>query len=207
MSHAVCLRSAAARGPVPVAGHCWPIPLQETLNTQRQVWLNLCGVSGSWCTQGFFWALWVSLVCTGLILKMISPLLPSCWGFFFAFGCRVSFLWWDPIFSCWWLFNSELQFWTNTRILELTPSRANTIIRCHFLHRGLGCKSRKSRNTWSNRKVWPWSTKWSRAKANFAKRTHWSQKTPSSNNKRDDSAHGHHQMVNTEIRLILLFAV
>ena len=22
-------------------------------NTQRQVWLSLCGVSGSWCTQGF----------------------------------------------------------------------------------------------------------------------------------------------------------
>ena len=28
----------------------------------------------------------------------------------------------------------------------------------------------------------------------------------SSNNTRDDSAHGHHQMVNTEIRLIIFFA-
>ena len=28
------------------------------------------------------------------------------------------------------------------------------------------CKSRKSRNTWSNRQIWPWSTEWSRAKAN-----------------------------------------
>ena len=28
------------------------------------------------------------------------------------------------------------------------------------------CKSRKSRDTWNNRQVWPWSTKWSRAKAN-----------------------------------------
>ena len=27
------------------------------------------------------------------------------------------------------------------------------------------CKSRKSRNTWSNRQIWPWSTEWSRAKA------------------------------------------
>ena len=27
-----------------------------------------------------------------------------------------------------------------------------------------------------------------------------------SNNTREDSAHGHHQMVNTEIRLIILFA-
>ena len=40
----------------------------------------------------------------------------------------------------------------------------------------------------------------------FAKRTHWSQKTPSSNNTRDNSTHGHHQMVSTEIRLIIFFA-
>ena len=30
--------------------------------------------------------------------------------------------------------------------------------------------------------------------------------TPSSNNIREDSAHGHHQMVNTEIRLIIFFS-
>ena len=30
---------------------------------------------------------------------------------------------------------------------------------------------------------------------------------PSSNNTRDDSTHGHHQMVNTKIRLIIFFAV
>ena len=40
----------------------------------------------------------------------------------------------------------------------------------------------------------------------FAKITHWSQQTPSSNNTRDDSTHGHHQMVNIEIRLIIFFA-
>ena len=40
----------------------------------------------------------------------------------------------------------------------------------------------------------------------FAKRTHWSWQTPSSNNTREDSTHGHHQMVNTKIRLILFFA-
>ena len=39
-----------------------------------------------------------------------------------------------------------------------------------------------------------------------AKRTHWSQQTPSSNSTREDSTHGHHQMVNTEIRLIMFFA-
>ena len=40
----------------------------------------------------------------------------------------------------------------------------------------------------------------------MAKRTHWSQQTPSSNNTRNNSTHGHHHMVNTEIRLIIFFA-
>ena len=30
----------------------------------------------------------------------------------------------------------------------------------------LECKSRKSRNTWSNWQIWPWKTEWSRAKTN-----------------------------------------
>ena len=34
---------------------------------------------------------------------------------------------------------------------------------------------------------------------------HWPQQTPSSNNTREDSTLGHHQMVNTKIRLIMLF--
>ena len=49
------------------------------------------------------------------------------------------------------------------------PSRTNTKKkkkRCPFHHRGLECKSRKSRDTWNNRQVWPWNTKWSRVKAN-----------------------------------------
>ena len=43
------------------------------------------------CTQGMFepseclWQVW------GLTLNMISPLLPSCWGFSFALGCGLSF--------------------------------------------------------------------------------------------------------------------
>ena len=35
---------------------------------------------------------------------------------------------------------------------------------------------------------------------------HWSWQTPSSNNTGEDSTHGHHQMVNTKIRLIIFFA-
>ena len=40
----------------------------------------------------------------------------------------------------------------------------------------------------------------------FAKRMHWSKQTPASNNTRNDSTHGHHQMANTETRLIIFFA-
>ena len=39
------------------------------------------------------------------------------------------------------------------------PSRTNTHKRCPFHYRGLECKSRKSRDTWSNRQIWPWSMK------------------------------------------------
>ena len=46
------------------------------------------------------------------------------------------------------------------------PFITNTQERCPFHYRGLECKSRKSRNTWSNRQIWPWNTEWSRAKAN-----------------------------------------
>ena len=53
-------------------------------------------------------------------------------------------------------------------LLELTPKK-----RCPFHQRGLKCKSKKWRDTWSNRQVWLWSTELSRAKANsFTKRKH-----------------------------------
>ena len=54
-------------------------------------WLSLCGVFGSWCTQGLFepseclWWVW------SLILNVISSLLPSCWSFPFALGCGIRF--------------------------------------------------------------------------------------------------------------------
>ena len=37
-------------------------------------------------------------------------------------------------------------------LLELTPKK-----RCPFHYMGLECKSRKSRNTRSNRQIWPWN--------------------------------------------------
>ena len=36
---------------------------------------------------------------------------------------------------------------------------------------------------------------------------HWSYQTPSPNDTREDPTLGHHQMVNTEIRLIIFFVV
>ena len=50
----------------------------------------------------------------------------------------------------------------------IRPSRTNTQRRCPFHCRGLEGKSRKSRDSWSNRQTWFWNTKWSRAKANGA---------------------------------------
>ena len=35
-------------------------------------------------------------------------------------------------------------------LLQLTPKK-----RCPFHYRGLECKSRKQRNIWSNRQIWP----------------------------------------------------
>ena len=65
-----------------------------------------------------------------------------------------------PNHQCWrsW---SWTVLWRPTR-----PSRTNTKKSCPFHHRALGCKSRKQRDTRSNRQVWPWSIKRSRAKAN-----------------------------------------
>ena len=42
---------SCTQSPGPAAAHCWPVPLQETL---KHFLLSLCGVSGSWCTQGLF---------------------------------------------------------------------------------------------------------------------------------------------------------
>ena len=46
-------------------------------------------------------------------------------------------------------------------LLELTHKKT-----CPFYYRGPECKSRKSKNTWGNRQIWPWNMELSRAKAN-----------------------------------------
>ena len=67
-------------------------------NTQRQVWLSLCGVSGSWCTQGFVLTFWASLVGMGFDCKcdfapptVLLGLLLCCWmwGNFYLVGSNI----------------------------------------------------------------------------------------------------------------------
>ena len=59
------------------------------------------------------------------------------------------------------IFWSWMVLWRHTRL-----STANTQKRCPFHYRGRECKSRKSRDTWTNRKIWLWSTEWSRTQGN-----------------------------------------
>ena len=65
----------------------------------------------------------------------------------------------------------------------------------------------KSSNTWSNRQIWPWSTKWSRAKANRVlprdRTGHSIHPLPTT---QENPTYGHHQMVNTKIKLVIFFA-
>ena len=83
--------------PYPSLLHPEPLSLRQstadrtfTGDAQTQFCLSLCGIPGSWCTQGLFepserlWQKW------GLILNANSPLLPSCWAFSFAPGHGLS---------------------------------------------------------------------------------------------------------------------
>ena len=64
------------QNPAPVAGHCCPVPLQET---QTQFWLSLCGDYGSWCAQDFACALQES----------VSPVLPKFWWLYGGVNCNL----------------------------------------------------------------------------------------------------------------------
>ena len=48
----------------------------------------------------------------------------------------------------------ELFYEDRQDLLEETPKK-----RCPVHYIGLECKSRKLRDTWSNRQIWPWRTK------------------------------------------------
>ena len=84
-------------------------------------------------------------------------------------------------------------------------SRINTQKRCPLHYRGLECKSRKSRATWRNRQIWPWSTKQSKSKANRV--------LPTERNGHSKHPHPttqektlHMDITRWEIRVIIFFA-
>ena len=92
--------------------------------------------------------------------------------------------------------------WKPTR-----PFRTNIQKRCPFHYRGLECKSRKSGNTKSNRKIWPWSPEWSRAKANrVLPGEHTGHSKHSLPTTQEKTLHVDITMINSKIRLIIFFA-
>ena len=48
----------------------------------------------------------------------------------------------------------------------IRPSGTNTKKKMSFSSQGPGMQKQQVKRYWSNRQVWPWRTKWSRAKAN-----------------------------------------
>ena len=68
-------RSTAPGAPASAAGHCWPIPLQETLkHSSASVSVGSLGPSGT----RFVWALWASLASMRFDSKCDCALLLSC---------------------------------------------------------------------------------------------------------------------------------
>ena len=75
-------------------------------------------------------------------------------------GCLKAFIFFLTFYFVLGYSQSWTVLWRPTR-----PSRTNTQKGCLFHYRGLKCKSRKLRDTWGKRQIWPWGTEWSRAKA------------------------------------------
>ena len=82
-----------SQSPCPDGSHCWPVSLQERLKHSKaglpqSPLVVAAPFPGSWCTHVLFapfkhlWQVW------GLILNTTRP---SCWDFFLALGCGVSF--------------------------------------------------------------------------------------------------------------------
>ena len=94
-------RSPATRASAPAAGHCWPIPPQETL--KHSSGSASVGSLGPGAHKVLFESPSVSGRYGVLILNVLSPFLPFYWGFSFALGRGVSFfgeIQHSPVDSC-----------------------------------------------------------------------------------------------------------
>ena len=107
-----------------------------------------------------------------------------------------------PKHYCWRSWN-WMVLWRPTK-----PCRTNTWKRCPFHHWGLECKSRKSRDTWSNRQISSWSMKQSTAKTNrvLPRESTGHSKHPLPTTQEKTLHMDIMSFVNTEIRVIIFFA-
>ena len=85
------------------------------------------------------------------------------------------------------------------------PSRTNTKKRCSFYHRGLECKNRKLRDTSITGKFDLRIQNKAGLEKTVLSREHADQSKHTFPATWDNSTHGHQQMINTKIRLIVLF--
>ena len=84
--------------------------------------------------------------------------------------------------------------------------RTNSQKRCPFHYRGVECKSRNQETPGVTGKFGlEVQNEAGQRLIEFCQENSLVQQTASSNNTREDSTHGYHQMVNTEIRLIRFF--
>ena len=67
------------------------------------------------------WQVW------GLILNVIFAPPTILLGLLLCPWTWCIFFWWDPTFSCWWVFSSELQFWNSYR-----RRWVNVLLLCHL---------------------------------------------------------------------------
>ena len=85
-----------------------------------------------------------------------------------CFYCFIIYLPWSDGTRC-----HNLSFWMLSFKSTFTLSSFSVIKRFFSSSLLSGIWAEMPRDTWSNRQIWPWSTKWSRAKS-FAKGMHWS---------------------------------
>ena len=109
MPYTEILRTAGTGAPVPTAGHCWPVPLQETLTLKGRSGSVSCGghCSLPWILVQRFclcplnvsggYEVWKCACIPPTVLLQLL-LCPWRWGIFF---------WWVSTFSCWWLVSAS----------------------------------------------------------------------------------------------------
>ena len=70
---------------------------------------------GSFCAQSFVCALWAFLGHLRFYSKRDFAPPTILLEHLLCLWTWIIFFWWDPTFSCWWLFSSELQSWCSRR--------------------------------------------------------------------------------------------